>query len=160
MTSDSLTITEATRLRRWIRALGWIEIVAHLGISESTINNASRRRKVSARSLARLRALTDLEPPALTTPRCLDCSVEIEGAHPFRPRLRCEACQKKRDQIYHKTRQERYSAQRQRREAKPPAVVPVIDARCPACSIPLRRDGILLYCPQRCGYSALIRRSA
>lgn len=160
MTSDSLTVSEAARLRRWIRALGWIEIVAHLGLNESTINNASRRRKISARSLARIRPLTDLDPPALAAPKCLDCSAEIEGTHPFRPRLRCEVCQKKRDQIYHKTRQERYLAQRQRREAKPPAVVPVIAAQCPACAVPLKRDGILHYCPQRCGYSALIRRSA
>lgn len=160
MTSDSLTVSEAARLKRWIRVLGWVEIVAHLGLNESTINNASRRRKISARSLARIRPLTDLDPPALAAPKCLDCDAEIEGAHPFRPRLRCEACQKKRDQIYHKTRYERGRTARQRREAPPPVVAPTIAAQCPACAVPLKRDGILHYCPQRCGYSALIRRSA
>lgn len=129
--------------------MGWIELGRAAGLSANTCWRAARMAPVTARSHDAIKSYLRGEILSRTHVACLDCGTTVAIA-PLRRRTWCDGCsaarERRRVQSYRERERNALSLRRASR-----SVVTVAD--CPACAVRLKRDGALLYCPRRCGYS-------
>lgn len=154
MTTE-IPIREAALLLRWARALGWKAVCDATGSTDATIRRAIQRlpiREAVAGRIAAYCAEHPDPPPAATTRVCAGCP-EVIPVGRNRSRVWCDECHRQKHAAAVAMARER------RRAAHPPPLpaAPVIAAECPSCAVPLRRDGVLLYCPRRCGHSQILK---
>lgn len=135
-------------------AMGWAELGRAVGLSANTCWRAARMAPITARSYATIRAYLLGKSLPGTHVSCLDCGATVPVA-PMRRRTWCDECkatrERKRVQLY---REEERKALIQKRSSRGTVAV----ADCPTCSVRLKRDGALLYCPRRCGHSIFPRK--
>lgn len=160
--TDTLSPGEAARLTRWGQALGWDKVAARTGTTWTQAHRAARLQPILASALPALRALIASEPEGSITVACCTCGAPIEGA-PNRRRRACAACREvaRRDRLTRERERMRRVARLRLAPAPAPEKTATPDLPpCPECGAARRREGKLVYCPQRCDAGLVLTRRA
>lgn len=163
-----LDYSAATKVKRWIRAIGHAELERLTGVSQRTTSCAARLHPCAPRTIEALERYL-AEHPEIPQPQrwrpCAGCPVLIDRGE-RNPKVWCAEC-KARNRVQRaaaRREQERQRLAARRAEdpqyGRRPAPPPVAANHCPECGAVRKAQGKLIYCPRRCEAGLVLRRAS